>query len=352
MATAGSERGLSLRSPARYTEAAGRLVDLYAERLAADPVRPPGRRTPWPRPGWTPRPTGSPPYWTATRVLDGGYGGRRGQRQQDPLVGDRPGHPPGRARPARARGRSSTATAAGPGGWTATCSPWPGRSTPGPTRSSGTWWPSACSACPGAEGTTRALRLHRPAARVPRRRAPGARQGVHPRRPAGRLRGPGRPRSRAGPPWPRWGWWASPSPSAHGGLGMGLLDLVLLLEEAGRVALPEPLLETTRPGRPPAGRVATRRAGRAGSTGSPPGTWSVAVAPVEPVGEPGRRGGRRRPGHRPPVSRRRPSCTPCPGRRVDVTPVPSLDPTRRLGHRDLGPLARVTAGGRRRRPTC
>jgi alkylation response protein AidB-like acyl-CoA dehydrogenase len=32
MATAGSERGLSLRSPARYTEAAGRLLDLYAER--------------------------------------------------------------------------------------------------------------------------------------------------------------------------------------------------------------------------------------------------------------------------------------------------------------------------------
>ncbi len=34
-------------------------------------------------------------------------------------------------------------------------------------------------------------------------------------------------------------------PEEHGGLGLGLLDLVLLLEEAGRVALPEPLLETT-----------------------------------------------------------------------------------------------------------
>lgn len=34
-------------------------------------------------------------------------------------------------------------------------------------------------------------------------------------------------------------------PEVHGGLGLGLLDLVLLLEEAGRVALPEPLLETT-----------------------------------------------------------------------------------------------------------
>jgi len=34
-------------------------------------------------------------------------------------------------------------------------------------------------------------------------------------------------------------------PETHGGLGLGLVDLVLLLEEAGRVALPEPLLETT-----------------------------------------------------------------------------------------------------------
>ncbi len=34
-------------------------------------------------------------------------------------------------------------------------------------------------------------------------------------------------------------------PEAQGGLGLGLVDLVLLLEEAGRVSLPEPLLETT-----------------------------------------------------------------------------------------------------------
>jgi alkylation response protein AidB-like acyl-CoA dehydrogenase len=34
-------------------------------------------------------------------------------------------------------------------------------------------------------------------------------------------------------------------PEAEGGLGLGLVDLVLLLEEAGRVSLPEPLLETT-----------------------------------------------------------------------------------------------------------
>jgi alkylation response protein AidB-like acyl-CoA dehydrogenase len=34
-------------------------------------------------------------------------------------------------------------------------------------------------------------------------------------------------------------------PELHGGLGLSELDLVLLLEEAGRAALPEPLLETT-----------------------------------------------------------------------------------------------------------
>jgi len=34
-------------------------------------------------------------------------------------------------------------------------------------------------------------------------------------------------------------------PDTYGGLGLGLVDLVLLLEEAGRAGLPEPLLETT-----------------------------------------------------------------------------------------------------------
>jgi alkylation response protein AidB-like acyl-CoA dehydrogenase len=34
-------------------------------------------------------------------------------------------------------------------------------------------------------------------------------------------------------------------PEAHGGLGLGELDLVLLLEECGRAAAPEPLVETT-----------------------------------------------------------------------------------------------------------
>jgi alkylation response protein AidB-like acyl-CoA dehydrogenase len=39
-------------------------------------------------------------------------------------------------------------------------------------------------------------------------------------------------------------------PEAHGGLGLSEIDLVLLLEESGRAALPEPILETTAVGAP------------------------------------------------------------------------------------------------------
>ncbi len=54
-------------------------------------------------------------------------------------------------------------------------------------------------------------------------------------------------------------------PEAAGGLGLGMLDLVLLLEETGRAALPEPIVETTAVCAPLldaewAGRVATGEA--------------------------------------------------------------------------------------------
>ena len=52
-------------------------------------------------------------YWTATRVLAGGTVGPEASCQQDPLVGDRPGHPPGGPRAARPRGRAA-ATAGAP----------------------------------------------------------------------------------------------------------------------------------------------------------------------------------------------------------------------------------------------
>jgi alkylation response protein AidB-like acyl-CoA dehydrogenase len=72
MATAGSERGLSLRSPARYSQAALRLVGLYTDRLAEDPVRT-ARSADAVAQAWM----DAEAYrlntlWTATRVLDGG----------------------------------------------------------------------------------------------------------------------------------------------------------------------------------------------------------------------------------------------------------------------------------------
>jgi alkylation response protein AidB-like acyl-CoA dehydrogenase len=72
MATAGSERGLSLRSPARYSDAARRLVSLYAEQRAEDPVRA-ARSADAVAQAWL----DAEAYrlntlWTATRVLDGG----------------------------------------------------------------------------------------------------------------------------------------------------------------------------------------------------------------------------------------------------------------------------------------
>jgi alkylation response protein AidB-like acyl-CoA dehydrogenase len=66
MSTAGSERGLSLRSPARYTEAAGRLIDLFAHRggppAAADAIA---------RAYMDAEAYKLHTYWTATKVAQG-----------------------------------------------------------------------------------------------------------------------------------------------------------------------------------------------------------------------------------------------------------------------------------------
>ena len=75
MATAGSERGLSLRSPARYTEAASRLVALYAEQRAGDPVRAAraARSADAVARAWMDAEAYRlNTWWTATRVMDGG----------------------------------------------------------------------------------------------------------------------------------------------------------------------------------------------------------------------------------------------------------------------------------------
>jgi alkylation response protein AidB-like acyl-CoA dehydrogenase len=71
MATAGSERGLSLRSPARYTEAAARLVELYRHRAEADPRRAARHADDVARAVIDAEAYRLQTYWTATRVLDG-----------------------------------------------------------------------------------------------------------------------------------------------------------------------------------------------------------------------------------------------------------------------------------------
>jgi alkylation response protein AidB-like acyl-CoA dehydrogenase len=72
MATAGSERGLSLRSPARYTEAANRLVELYARRLESDPAAAVRSADAVARAWMDAEAYRLNTLWTATRVLDGG----------------------------------------------------------------------------------------------------------------------------------------------------------------------------------------------------------------------------------------------------------------------------------------
>jgi alkylation response protein AidB-like acyl-CoA dehydrogenase len=72
MATAGSERGLSLRSPARYTEAASRLVELYRRCASADPAAAARSADAVARAVVDAEAYRLHTYWTATRVLDGG----------------------------------------------------------------------------------------------------------------------------------------------------------------------------------------------------------------------------------------------------------------------------------------
>ena len=139
MATAGSERGLSLRSPARYTEAAGRLVALYGQRLAADPQRTVRHGEAVAQAWMDAEAYRLNTLWTATRVIEGGTVGPEASankihwsetdlaihRTALALLGP--------------EAEPSTATPQRPRGWTAFCSPWPVLSTPAPTRSSATW---------------------------------------------------------------------------------------------------------------------------------------------------------------------------------------------------------------------
>jgi alkylation response protein AidB-like acyl-CoA dehydrogenase len=140
-------------------------------------------------------------------------------------------------------------------------------------------------------------------------------------------------------------------PEAYGGFGLGLVDLVPLVEEAGRVALPEPLATTTGIAAPLLADLATRSGGDdprvAGWLSAiASGALTTAVAEGARPGRPvaGADGadllllvvddpdGRQLHGLDAAV---------CP-----VAPVSSLDPTRRLGTPDWQPsAATVLAGG-------
>jgi alkylation response protein AidB-like acyl-CoA dehydrogenase len=75
MATAGSERGLSLRSPARYTEAAARLVQLHRRCAESHPARAARLADAVARCVVDAEAYRLHTYWTATRVLSGGQVG-------------------------------------------------------------------------------------------------------------------------------------------------------------------------------------------------------------------------------------------------------------------------------------
>ena len=72
MATAGSERGLSLRSPARYTEAAARLVELYGDTLVSDAARAARSADDVARAVVDAEAYRLHTYWTASRIVGGG----------------------------------------------------------------------------------------------------------------------------------------------------------------------------------------------------------------------------------------------------------------------------------------
>ncbi len=151
-------------------------------------------------------------------------------------------------------------------------------------------------------------------------------------------------------------------PEDQGGLGLGLVDLVLLLEEAGRVALPEPLLETT--------ALAAPLIAELGGDSLAAGTaaWlegiasgSVAAAVAEPPAVAAAPAADRRPPEAravagadgadllvlfTPGGDEGPEVHVVTPDQVTVRPVPTLDPTRRLGVPEWtpSPRSRLAAG--------
>ncbi len=125
-------------------------------------------------------------------------------------------------------------------------------------------------------------------------------------------------------------------PESLGGLGSGLVDLVLLLEESGRVALPEPLVESTALAAPLLAEMAGADSARAPAlaawlTGIARGEIAVAVAEGPPASVPVAGAVGADLFVLPAEGSQGPEIHLAGGDRVRVSPVSSLDPTRRLG---------------------
>ncbi len=242
MATAGTERGLTLRSPGpllRRRRPARRALRATARTRRRPGAARPGRRRLDRRRG-LPAATPSAP---SRGSLAAASPGRRVEPQQGLLVRARRRAPRDRARPARRREAELDVDAAGCEGYAVLAvRPDLRRHQRDPAQHR-----RRARARPPAEEVADALRLHRRSAAVPRhRRATCSPRSARPRPCAARWPNDDRPRAPScGPRSPRWASSGSPCPRPHGGLGMNEVDLVLLLDEAGRVALPEPLVETT-----------------------------------------------------------------------------------------------------------
>ena len=198
---------------------------------------------------------------------------------------------------ARARRPScSTTTAGRRRGSTASSSPWPGRSTPAPTRSSATWWPSACSGCPGPERTATTGRPVHFAFDEDQLEFRAQLRAF-----ADKQCTPADIREAWASPlgWsrPRWAALAEMGvvgltvPEEYGGMGLGLVDARAAAGGGGRAGLPEPLRRDGRargpgPGRR-AGPAGRRRCGRAGwrrwPTAERPWRWGCRRCPPFPV---------------------------------------------------------------------
>ena len=151
MATAASERGMYLRSPGRFMATADRLVDLLHR---VGPARAPAAADVVARCWIDADAYRLYTFDSATRLAEGGDLGVsasvnkvfwseldiRMHETALELLGVDGGL-------GRCRGRCGRRA---DGGWTATCSPWPGPSTPAPMRSNETSSPNACSAYRGS----------------------------------------------------------------------------------------------------------------------------------------------------------------------------------------------------------